>query len=85
MGSVQKCSSGKNHHWIIEPHTLPQSCGTCKYCGATKSFNNEPPVINWFDPGLSFPNVQERPPRTKAEEIDLFVGQLIKEQAKSRK
>ncbi len=27
-------------HWLIEPSGGPNSLGTCKFCGATRSFPN---------------------------------------------
>lgn len=35
------------HHWIIETPDGPRSRGVCKYCGATKEFDNYWPYSTW--------------------------------------
>ena len=35
------------HYWIIESPSGPKSRGVCKYCGATKEFDNYWPYSTW--------------------------------------
>ncbi|MEX1022391.1 MAG: hypothetical protein WD058_04505, partial [Dehalococcoidia bacterium] len=35
------------HHWIIESPNGRESGGTCKRCGATKSFANSTEQVMW--------------------------------------
>lgn len=35
------------HHWIIETPNGRESGGTCKRCGATKSFSNSTEQVMW--------------------------------------
>ena len=36
MSRKKKCT----HHWMLESPNGPESPGTCKHCGTTKSFPN---------------------------------------------
>lgn len=59
--TVETCTKGHCHYWIIESPKGPTSKGICRFCGTIQEFDNFGPDFRWYGdtPELLVPSLPD--------------------------